>query len=149
MSDLTLNSVFDSFDEFVSHWGGESFDKESNVVHNDNYMSKNTPRSHNYKFADLMASLQGLLIICQFDHPMLYLHLNEVIAKGTNLNSLFIEACSNIKVYSKENFSSLDCSLDCRELTEFYTHFGQMVYQIMFQSLCDVHDYLTAENLNG
>ena len=149
MSDLTLNSVFDSFEEFVSHWGGWSFDKESNVVMNDNYMSKNTPRSHNYKFSDLLASLATMSLSCQSDHPMLFLHLNEVIAKGTNLNSLFIEACSNVKVYSQDNFSSLDCSLDCRELSEFYTHFGQMVHQVMFQSLCEVSNYLTAEDLNG
>lgn len=147
MSDLTINSVFDSFEEFVSHWGGESFDKESNVVHNNDYLSKNTPRSHNYKFSDLMASLQGLSVICQFDHPMLFLYLNEVIAKGTNLNSLFIESCGNLKVHSQDNFSSLDCSLDCRELNEFYTHFGQMVYQVMFQSLCDVREYIENESL--
>ena len=149
MNDLSLSSVWGSFEEFVSHWGGWSFDKESNVVLNDNYLSKNTPRSHNYKFSDLLASLSTMSLSCQSDHPMLFLHLNEVIAKGTNLNSLFIEACSNVKVCSQDNFSSLDCSLDCRELSEFYTHFGQMVHQVMFQSLCEVSNYLTAEDLNG
>ena len=143
MNDLSLSSVWGSFEEFVSHWGGFSFDKESNVVCNDDYMSNNTPRSHNYKFSNLLASLATMSLSCQSDHPMLYLHLNDVIAKGTNLNSLFLESCCNISVVTEDDIvSSLDQSLDRDEMRRFYIPFGDMVYKVMFSSLCEVSNYI-------
>lgn len=136
MQDTSLFPFFDSFEEFVEHWGGYTFSESENSLLNEKYMAENTPFSHSHKFGNLLASLQGLSIMCQFDHPMLYLILNDIVAKGSNLNSLFLDAC-----FERNNEEPLNSF----EFRDIYRNFGIIAHRILFQSICEARNYISSQ----